>query len=185
MKKRLIVLFTFTVGLLIFLLSFSGQHRSVEAKEKTPTAKIGVIDLSLIKKNAPAFVRLEEQAEANRQLLADYTARVLAEHQQQIKALSPNDYEQSQEMALAVQAQIDQKRRELEENYRQEEAAVMEEFEAVLAKVVKDKRLDCLLLKDGFQVGGEDMTEKVMKTWDTWGLNFWQRVFGGKKARSK
>ena len=32
-------------------------------------------------------------------------------------------------MALAVQAQIDQKRRELEENYRQEEAAVMKSSE--------------------------------------------------------
>lgn len=185
MKKRLIVSFTFMVGLFILLLSLSGQYRSVEAKEKQPTAKIGVIDLTLIKKKAPAFLRLEELAEANRQLLADYTAQVLTEHQQKIKALSPNDYEQSQEMALVVQAEIDQKKQELEEIYRREEAAVMEEFEAVLAKVVKDKRLACLLLKDGFQVGGEDMTEKVMKTWDTWGLNFWQRVFGGKKARSK
>ena len=185
MKKRLIVSFTLTVGLLIILLSFSGQYRTVEAKEKLSAPKIGLIDLALIKKDAPPFRRLEEQAQANRLLLADYTAQVLAEHQQQVKALDPHEYGRSQEMALAVQARIDQKRHELEESYRQEEAAVMEEFEAVLAKVVKDKRLDCLLLKEGFQVGGEDMTEKVMKTWDTWGLNFWQRVFGGKKARSK
>ena len=185
MKKRSVVLLTLAIGLFLFLLSFSGQHQTIEAKAKPSAPKFGVIDLALIKKDAPSFQRLKKQAEANRRLLADYTAQVLAEHQQQIKALSPSDYGQSQEMALAVQARIDQKKRELDENYRQEEAVVMEEFEAVLAKVVKDKRLDCLLLKDGLLVGGEEMTEKVLKTWDKWGLNFWQRIFGGKKARSK
>ena len=129
---------------------------------------------------------MEERAKANRQLLEEFTARVLAEHQQQIRALSPEDYGLSRELAVAAQARIVQKKQDLAESYRQKEAAVFEELEAVVAHVAKKKKLDCILLKGGFQIGGEDVTDQVLKTWDKWGLTFWQRVkifFGGKDPR--
>lgn len=186
MKKRLALFFSFIFFLLC--LAGSGWDRTVEAKEEQPAVKIGVIDLNAIKSEAPPFRRLQEKAKANQRLLEEFTAQVLLEHQRQIQALSRDEQERSHELAVAAQTKIDQKRRELEESYRQEEAAVLDEFNAVLAKVMKDKHLDCILLKGGLQVGGEDVTEQVLKTWDKWGLTFWQRVgmfFTGKDPRTK
>ena len=186
MKKRLVLSFTLTF--LVLFVACSGLGWTVEAKEEQPAVKIGVIDLSFIKKQAPPFLRLQEKAKANQRLLEEFTAQVLAEHQRQIRALSSDELDRSHELAVETQARIDRKRRELEESCQQEEAAVMAEFEAVMAKVMKDKRLDCILLKSGFQVGGEDVTEQVLKTWDKWGLTFWQRVgmfFTGKNPRTK
>lgn len=183
MKKRLILSFMITLGLLVLILTVNGPGQTVAAKTDPPAPKIGVIDLNKIKKEAPRFIRLEEMKKANREKLEEFTAQVLAEHHQQIKELAGEDYARSQELAVATQMRIDQKRRELEENYRQEEAAVQEEFQAVLAKVTKDKGLDCILLKGSLQVGGEDVTEKVLKTWEKWGLTFWQRLFFNKKNK--
>lgn len=186
MKKWLVL--SFTITFLVLFLTGSGLGWTIEAKEEQTAVKIGVIDLSSIKNQAPPFLQLREKAKANQRLLEEFTAQVLAEHQQQIRALSGDELERSHELAVATQNRIDQKRRELEESYQQEEAAVMAEFNAVLAKVMKDKRLDCILLKGGFQVGGEDVTEQVLKTWDKWGLSFWQRLgmfFTGKEPRTK
>ena len=188
MKKRLVLFLPLTFLVLFSAAAGTGWGGAVEAKEEQPAVKIGLIDLDAIKRQAPPFQRLREQAKANQRLLEEFTAQVLVEHQQQLRALSSNELTRSHELALVAQARIDQKRRELEEGYRQEEAAVLAEFNAVLAKVMKDKRLDCILLKDGFQVGGEDVTEQVLKTWDKWGLTFWQRVgmfFTGKDPRTK
>lgn len=186
MQKRLVPSLTLSIGILLLILVGTGLIQTVEAKTTIAEPKIGLIDLGRIKKEVPHFIALEKQAEANRRLLEEFIAEALAEHQQQIRDLRPEDYGRSRELALATQARIDQKRRELEESYQQKERAVLEELEAVVAKVAKDKKLDCILLKGGFQIGGEDVTDKIIKTWDKWGLTFGQRVlifFGGADPR--
>jgi len=186
MEKRPILLLTLTFGLLFLVFASTWPHGTVEAKTKIPEPKIGLIDLPRIKKVVPHFIALEQRAKNNRLLLEEFTAQVLTEHQQQIRALSPEDYDRSRELAVATQARIDQKKQELEESFRREEEAVLEELEAVVAHVAKKKKFDCILLKGGLQVGGEDVTDQVIKTWDKWGLTFWQRVkifFGGKDPR--
>lgn len=186
MAKRLILAFTLTFGLLLLVFASVGPYGTVEAKTKISEPKIGLLDLTELKKVVPRFIALEQRAKANRRVLEEFTAQVLAEHQQQIRALSPEEYGRSRELAIATQSRIDQKRQELEESFRREEEAVLKELEAVVAHVAKKKKFDCILLKGGLQVGGEDVTEKVIKTWDKWGLTFWQRVkifFGGKDPR--
>lgn len=186
MAKRFFFFLTLTVGLLLLVLAYAGPHRTVEANTKVPEPKIGLLDLDRIKKKAPHFIALEQRAKNNRRILEEFTAQVLAEHQQQIQTLSPDDFSRSRELALATQARLDQKRQELEESYRRQEEAVLEELKAVVAHVAKKKKYDCILLKGGFQVGGEDVTDQVLKTWDKWGLTFWQRVWiflGGKDPR--
>ncbi|HHT49774.1 MAG TPA: hypothetical protein GXZ98_10850 [Firmicutes bacterium] len=187
MKQRLILSLTLFF-LVFFLISGLGQTAATKGKEEITAVKIGILDLNMLKREAPPFLRLQEKTEANKRLLEEFTAQVLAEHQRQIMALTGEELDRSHELAVTTQARIDRKRKELEEGYQQEEAAVMAELEAVLAKVMKDKRLDCILLKGGFQIGGEDITEKVLKTWEKWGLSFWQRLgmfFTGKNPRTE
>ncbi|NLM38350.1 MAG: OmpH family outer membrane protein [Firmicutes bacterium] len=187
MAKRFTLFLILTVGLLLLVLAYAGPHWTVEAKTKVAEPKIGLIDLNRIKKEAPPFIALGQRAKNNQRILEEFTAQVLAEHQQQIKALSLDDFERSRELAATTQARLDQKRQELEESYRRQEEAVLKELEAVVAHVAKKKKYDCILLKSGFQVGGDDVTDQVLKTWDKWGLTFCQRVwifFGGKDPRS-
>ena len=104
MEKRPILLLTLTFGLLFLVFACTWPHGTVEAKTKIPEPKIGLIDLPRIKKVVPHFIALEQRAKNNRLLLEEFTAQVLTEHQQQIRALSPEDYDRSRELAVATQA---------------------------------------------------------------------------------
>ncbi len=192
MRNRLF--FSFTIILCLILLAFTLSETSLGKDDEwnNPSSKIGLIDLSQIKTEAPHFIQLRKEAEEYRRELEEFTAQVLSEHLQSVKGLMVNEkglaekqenltqqktsYLRSQELAAEAQRKIDQKRQELERIQQEKEKAVMGEFHAVLEKVAKKKKLECILLKDGFYIGGNDITKDVLKTWEKWGLTFWQRA---------
>jgi Skp family chaperone for outer membrane proteins len=204
-KQRLIMIINIS-ALLLLMVFLAATSWAMEDEETNRGSTIGVIDLEHIKKVAPRFVELKTEAEKDQRELAEFIAGVLTEHQEKIKAIAEDQADdgakeqaapasgpeafnrRTQELAAATQRQIDAKKREIEKRQAEREAAVYEEFHAVLAKVAKDKNLECILLKGGFQVGGNDVTEQVLKAWKKWGLSFWQRAklfFTGNAGKQK
>ncbi|NLW56876.1 MAG: OmpH family outer membrane protein [Firmicutes bacterium] len=192
-NRRFMVLIN--ISLLLLAAAFLTTSSWAQEEEMTDrNSTVGVIDLEHIKKVAPRFIQLRTETEEDQRELAEFIAQVLTQHQRKIREMTNNksDFEageqaatssgqesfylRTQELAAETQQQIDGKKREIEKRQEEREAAVYEEFHAVLAKVAKDKNLECILLKGGFQVGGNDVTEQVLKTWKKWGLTFWQRV---------
>lgn len=192
-KQRLSIMINISMLLLVMVFLTASGWAMEDEESSSPSSTIGVIDLERIKKDAPHFIMLKDEAEKDQRELAEYVAQVLAEHQRKINELvnkqtgleagqqvaSSGDEtvnRRTQELAAETQRLIDQKKQEIAARQEKRESAVYEEFHAVLAKVAKDKNLDCILLKTGFQVGGNDVTDQVLKTWKNWGLNFWQRL---------
>lgn len=194
MRNRRFISLKIIIGLLLVATLLTGNIFAMDDEASNPSSPIGVIDLEHIKTVAPRFIRLKTEAEAEQRELQEFIAQILTEHRRKItelttggteletqhKALSSSRQEafylHTQELAAETQRQIDQKKQEIAQKQEEREAAVYEEFHAVLAKVSKDKGLECILLKGGFQLGGNDVTEQVLKTWKKWGLTFWQRV---------
>mgnify|MGYP000908853030 FL=1 len=198
MRHRLLSLFPILTGVLLFSLLFPGTCLGMIDEEVDFSSKIGLIDLSRIKAEAPKYIRLREEFGIYDHELEKYTAEILSEHRNKVKELmkedqaGKDDYQgqgdyffRAQELAAETQIKIDSKKQELARIREEKEQDLMEELKAVVQKVAKKKDFECVLLKGGFYVGGTDLTDDILKAWEKWGLTFWQRVrlfFTGKSG---
>lgn len=198
MRHRLLSFIPIFTGVLLLSLLFPGTCLGMIDEEVEISSKIGLIDLSRIKAEAPKCIRLREEFEIYDRELEKYTAEILSEHRNRVKELmkedqaEKDDYQgqgdyffRAQELAAETQIKIDSKKQELARIREEKEQDLMEELKAVVQKVAKKKDVECVLLKGGFYVGGTDLTDDILKAWEKWGLTFWQRVglfFTGKSG---
>lgn len=191
MRHRLFSLCTVISGILLLCLLFSGTSFGMEKDKLNFPTKIGLINLSRIKAEAPKYIKLREEFEVYDYELEEYTAGVLSEHFHKLKELTAGEvadkddyqiqdqgdyYFRAQELAAETQKEIDSKKEELAKIRGDKEQALTEELRAVVQKVAKKKAVDCVLLESGIYVGGIDLTDDIIKTWEKWDLTFWQKV---------